>query len=663
MPNISIFKGGGNDTVPVTITLSEALERVRTGVSWPLVQRVRAANSKDEAKPLKMMLPCITFSGTFKGGKAISHMEQHSGFIGLDWDGIPEENVVARKSEICKNEYIYACWISPSGKGLRGLMKIADGSKHAQHFDSIVMEFPDIDKSCRNPNRIWFESADSKIYINEKAKIYSKIKVFKVPDKLDQIMTGAPVTEQDRIFANLVSWNLKRHQFEDGNKATFLFRLATACCRYGIAESDTAYFIISKYIPNQVEYAEKLTRNAYKTAGNDFNTAIFTSGGSFVKRSDPTSEILQVEIPEEIDLTEKIQDVIYAEDVLDQALDLWKNGYESVLGIGVPELDALFKIKAKELTLLSGYANYGKSQFLKWYLLMHVIKHGRKFAIFPPEDYPAHEFYHNMTEVLIGGPCTPGFQGGPTEDEYKAAFAFLNKHIFFVYPQDGMPTPERIQGIFLQVIMKEKITACIIDPYNQLAHQYSGDNEHRYLEQFLGQMSRFSQSNDVSTIIVAHPNKPDKVASNENWSPPNYYNITGGSMWANKMDNIVFYHRPYRNTDKTNPSCEFHTAKIKRQRVVGDLGDAAFGFRFPKRRYFFNDIDYMELALKEKGISFKFTEHKEFDVLIPEQKESAMKMVSAMERATQFEAQYVSKRELEEDGLAPFGKVSDGTPF
>jgi hypothetical protein len=71
----------------------------------------------------------------------------------------------------------------------------------------------------------------------------------------------------------------------------------------------------------------------------------------------------------------------------------------------------------------------------------------------------------------------------------------------------------------------------------------------------------------------------------------------------------------------------------------------------------------MELALKEKGISFKFTEHKEFDVLIPEQKESAMKMVSAMERATQFEAQYVSKRELEEDGLAPFGKVSDGTPF
>jgi hypothetical protein len=663
MPNVSIFKGGGNDTVPITITLDEALDRVRSGVSWPTVQKVRAAKTKDEAKPLKMMLPCITFSGTFKGGKAISHMEHHSGFIGLDWDNIPEEKVNERKAEISKNEYIYACWISPSGKGLRGLMRIADGSKHAQHFDSIVSEFPDIDKSCRNPNRIWFESADSRIYVNTKAKVYSKIKVFKVPETLDQIMTGAPVTEQDRIFKNLVNWNLKRHQFVDGEKATFLFRLATACCRYGIAESDTAYFIITNYIPNQVAYAEKLTRNAYKTAGSDFNTARFTEGGKFVKRTDPTSEIIQVPIPEELDLSEKIEDVIYAEDVLDQALDLWKNGYESVLGIGIPEIDDLFKIKTKELTLLSGYANYGKSQFLKWYLLMHVIKHGRKFALFPPEDYPAHEFYHNMAEVLIGGACTPGFKGGPTEDEYKAAFAFLNRHIFFVYPQDGMPTPEKIQAIFLQVIMKEKITACIIDPYNQLAHQYSGDQEHRYLEGFLGQMSRFSQANDISTIIVAHPNKPDKVASNENWSAPNYYNITGGSMWANKMDNILFYHRPFRNTDKVNPTCEFITAKIKRQRVVGGLGEVTFGFRFPVRRYFINDIDYMDLALKEKGISFKFTEHKEFDVSIPEQKESAMKMVSAMERATQFEAQYTSKRELEKEPEIPFGEVDGSEPF
>jgi hypothetical protein len=199
--------------------------------------------------------------------------------------------------------------------------------------------------------------------------------------------------------------------------------------------------------------------------------------------------------------------------------------------------------------------------------------------------------------------------------------------------------------------------------YNQLAHQYSGDQEHRYLEQFLGQMSRFSQSNDISTIIVAHPNKPDKVASNENWPPPSYYNITGGSMWANKMDNILFYHRPFRNTEKNNPTCEFITAKVKRQRVVGGLGELTFAFKFPSRRYYVNDIDYMEIALKEKGITFKFTEHKEFDVSIPEEKESAMKMVSAMERATQFEAQYTSKRELETEPEIPFGEVDGSEPF
>jgi hypothetical protein len=43
--------------------------------------------------------------------------------------------------------------------------------------------------------------------------------------------------------------------------------------------------------------------------------------------------------------------------------------------------------------------------------------------------------------------------------------------------------------------------------------------------------------------------------------------------------------------------------------------------------------------------------------------ESAMKMVSAMERATQFEAQYTSKRELETEPEIPFGEVDGSEPF
>jgi hypothetical protein len=260
-----------------------------------------------------------------------------------------------------------------------------------------------------------------------------------------------------------------------------------------------------------------------------------------------------------------------------------------------------------------------------------------------------------MAEVLIGGPCTPGFKNGPTEDEYKAAFAFLNKHIFFVYPEDGMPTPEKIQGIFIKVLMKEKIFGCIIDPYNQLAHQYNGEQEYKYLEVFLGQMSRFAQSNDLATMIVAHPNKPEKVPSGEDWPVPSYYSITGGSMWANKMDNILFYHRPFRNTNKISPECELHTAKIKRQNVVGKLDTLKFEFRFPSRRFYVNGEDYMQKILEEKGISFKFTEHQEFDINNPEEKADAMKMVSAMQRTTQFEAQYTPKREMEEeDDEIPF---------
>ena len=37
-----------------------------------------------------------------------------------------------------------------------------------------------------------------------------------------------------------------------------------------------------------------------------------------------------------------------------------------------------------------------------YYLLLHVIKHGRKFAIFAPEDNPASEFCHDLVEIYLG---------------------------------------------------------------------------------------------------------------------------------------------------------------------------------------------------------------------------------------------------------------------
>ena len=63
-------------------------------------------------------------------------------------------------------------------------------------------------------------------------------------------------------------------------------------------------------------------------------------------------------------------------------------------------------------------------------------------------------------------------------------------------------------------------------------------------------------------------------------------------MWNNKMDNILIYHRP--NSDPISTGCEFHSKKIRRQKIVGIKGMAGFNYDRKKRRFTFGLNDYIE---------------------------------------------------------------------
>ena len=132
--------------------------------------------------------------------------------------------------------------------------------------------------------------------------------------------------------------------------------------------------------------------------------------------------------------------MIFGEDVKDQALSIYDNGYAQLMGIGC-ELDEYFKFKRGEITCLTGIGNYGKSSFLAWLLLVRAVKFNERFALFSPENNPAHEFYHELVEIYLGANCTPSFINRPSKMAYEAAYDFISKHIFYVYPKDIAPTP------------------------------------------------------------------------------------------------------------------------------------------------------------------------------------------------------------------------------
>jgi hypothetical protein len=82
------------------------------------------------------------------------------------------------KETLSKNKYVYSVFISPSGNGLKILIKIpADPDNHKNYFNSLEKYFnsPYFDKTSKNISRVCYESYDPLIYINANSSIWDTI--------------------------------------------------------------------------------------------------------------------------------------------------------------------------------------------------------------------------------------------------------------------------------------------------------------------------------------------------------------------------------------------------------------------------------------------------------------------------------------------------------
>ena len=110
-------------TEPFYLTIDKALERIKSGKSKQMVTDIRTTQDKDKASELKKNLPSICFSGKFTERKDECLVE-HSGYLILDFDHV--EDIDYKKHEVFKYEFVKAAWVSPSGNGVKALVKIAD---------------------------------------------------------------------------------------------------------------------------------------------------------------------------------------------------------------------------------------------------------------------------------------------------------------------------------------------------------------------------------------------------------------------------------------------------------------------------------------------------------------------------------------------------------
>lgn len=276
--NISVFRDLYKpNEIPFSVPLWKVLERIKKGVSKDVILWARKADTKEEYDKRKAKLPCITFGGLFKQRNKKGLIE-HSGLMVIDFDQYPDNKTMLKQFEQLKeNKHIVSLFISPSNKGIKGVVKIpkCNAIDHEKYFKAFNDEFSYdyFDKSNCNVDRVCYESYDPNIYINYEAEVYSpKLidKGFDIKDKVPLI----PIDNESDIIEKIMNFNWKK-DFQEGERNSFIFDLAGAFCEYGINQTTAEGYIFNNVVIG--DFSEVETRNTIKSAykRRDFNIKYF----------------------------------------------------------------------------------------------------------------------------------------------------------------------------------------------------------------------------------------------------------------------------------------------------------------------------------------------------------------------------------------------------
>ncbi len=135
-------------------------------------------NDKAKYKNLKAELPAITFCGRFDTQRKADLITNYNNLIIIDIDDLDPAFLKTVRKSIENDIYTHACFLSPSGNGLKILIKVkTDVIFHKQAFRNLSIYYKDnfdvlIDKSGSDCSRLCYVSYDSELYVNKNSDYF-----------------------------------------------------------------------------------------------------------------------------------------------------------------------------------------------------------------------------------------------------------------------------------------------------------------------------------------------------------------------------------------------------------------------------------------------------------------------------------------------------------
>ena len=256
-----------------TVEVQKVLEQIKKGFWKKQIEdiqyQVNSGNTK-QANELKLKLPAFTISATYNGKRKKENVESYSGLLHLDYDKL--DNIQDIKSKIISNPYTYAAFVSPSGKGLKVLVKCDnDLSTHTYAFNALRSYYDNLldvesDKSVKDVLRLCFVSYDSDMYLNENSKVFN----------YQSYPSNESISQKDLEWV----WNFtaNKEEFIEGNRNNFIHLYGCNANRYGFRISEAINYAYS-YSDNEFSKDEikQSINSAYENNVNENSSARITA--------------------------------------------------------------------------------------------------------------------------------------------------------------------------------------------------------------------------------------------------------------------------------------------------------------------------------------------------------------------------------------------------
>jgi replicative DNA helicase len=547
----TIFKTIYAKNEPHQISITRALQRIRDGASRTTVESVRSGNKED-----KLHLPAVLFSGEFSS-RHDDDIHEHSGFIVLDFDHVEVEST---KRALATDAFIYSCWVSPSGTGIKALVKIVSPERHRDHFRALVRYFDEryglsLDESGINESRACFESFDPDIIIKQSYESFAML--------LSEESATAEPEGPTQNFTDYTKLNIAARMVRsapDGEKHNTLIKAATLCGGYvaaGRMEEDEVVRVLSREI-------QKRDIDNLEAAISDIKQGIEHG------KTRPIRDVVQEE--EEAIRRMQIEDGDFSFLSEDDSDFAWIQAYSEGriphgLDTGSEEMDKYFRYK-KELVILNGHSNVGKTTVALYMIANSTVRHGWKWLIYSAENKTS-SIKMQLMQMYLDKRA-----GSMSYAERKASYKWVQDN-FYIINNDKVYSYLDIMLFMEKVKHQYHIDAVFVDPYNSLRldlRRSEMQNTHDYHYEAATAFLTFSNTHDTAVWLNMHAVTEAQRQKGADGLPraPYAEDTEGGGKFVNRADCFLTIHRKVQAPDPhTRMMSEIHVRKVRETETGG----------------------------------------------------------------------------------------------